>query len=65
MRPIPRFSKMMRMSARTLQIVMECSFHLATEVAIFLEQIINEDVIQKVHISLIITNNRLSIYSIR
>jgi len=56
---------MMRMSARTLQIVMECSFHLATEVAIFLEQIINEDVIQKVHISLIITNNRLSIYSIR
>lgn len=39
LRPIPRFSKMMRISARTSQIVMECSIHLAPEVASFLEQI--------------------------
>ncbi|TXT67225.1 MAG: HNH endonuclease [Promethearchaeota archaeon] len=37
-RPLPKFSNMKRLSARTSQMVMECSLHLASEGASFLEQ---------------------------
>ena len=38
LKPVPKLSKMTRISARTSRMVTECSIHLAPEVASFLEQ---------------------------
>ncbi|MFX1294396.1 MAG: hypothetical protein ACFFD2_06020 [Promethearchaeota archaeon] len=39
LKPIPKLAEMIRMTARTAQLVMECSIHLIPEEASFHEQI--------------------------